>query len=85
MFLQTPKDMYDKYHHATNDGAREYWYKCLQVRLQTGVEHEKVRYYLNRIDKAVLAKNGAGGGWTGEVTQESINAIRASLRESNGK
>lgn len=55
MFQDSPKDLYNKYHDANNQTARDYWYTCLQVRLQTGFEKEKVKYYLNKINVAKAA------------------------------
>ena len=56
MFDRTAKDLYAAYHDAPTDGARAYWYSCLQTYRNINYEREKAQYYLNRIDKAVAAQ-----------------------------
>lgn len=80
MFAKTPKELYNEYHDATNDTARQYWYQCLQTRLQTGIDREKCQYYLNIIDTAAQAVTEVQGGWTGAVTPQSLDMIKTSLR-----
>lgn len=66
MFAKTPKELYNEYHDATNDTARQYWYQCLQTRLQTGIDREKCQYYLQRIDMALTAAREAQ--WDNQAT-----------------
>lgn len=61
MFAKTPKELYNEYHDAKNDMARQYWYQCLQTRLQTGIDREKCQYYLNIINNALAATTAHGG------------------------
>jgi len=51
MFIDSAKDIYDKYHSPeTAEAGKEYYYKCLKTREDIGVEREKASYYLKRID-----------------------------------
>ena len=61
MFDKSAKDLYNEYHLATNEAAREYWYQCLKTRMDINIERPRAQYYLNRIDRAKLILENDNG------------------------
>ncbi len=57
MFSDSAKDLYNKYHNAEVQVAKDYWLKCLEIRLASGIEKEHANYYINRIKSGREAKD----------------------------